>query len=238
MLNLDNIVSNKKKNSSENDDWPFRMLIIGPSGSGKTNTLLNLISNFLPIDKIYLYAKDTDEKKYQYLINKREQAGIKNLNDPHTFIEYSNDMNDVLEDINNYNKKRDKKVIIIFDDMIADIMRSEKFKAIVKELFIRCRKLNISIVFITQSFFRTPKNARLNSTHYILMKTGNKKELKSIAEENSGHLDFKDFLKIYNYCTNEPYSFMMVDTRPNARRTFKNNFDKPLMSGTFINNDS
>ena len=147
-------------------------------------------------------------------------------------------MNDVLEDINNYNKKRDKNVLIIFDDMIADIMRSEKFKAIVKELFTRCRKLNISIVFITQSCFRTPKGARLNSTHYILMKMGNKKELKSIAEENSGHLDFKDFLKIYNYCTNEPYSFMMVDTRPTARVTFKKSFDKPLMSATFINNDS
>ena len=93
-------------------------------------------------------------------------------------------MNDALEDINNYNKKRDKKVLLIFDDMIADIMRSEKFKAIVKELFIRCRKLNISIVFITQSYFRTPKDARLNSTHYILMKICNKKELKSIAEEN------------------------------------------------------
>ena len=128
-------------------------------------------------------------------------------------------MNDVLEDINNYNKKRDKKVLKIFDDMIADIMRSEKFKAIVKELFIRCRKLNISIVFITQSYFRTTKDAK--DTHYILMKIGNKKELKSIVEENSGHLDFKDFLKIYNYCTNEPYSFMMVDTRPNARVTFK-----------------
>ena len=101
-------------------------------------------------------------------------------------------MNDVLENINNYNKSRDKKVLIIFEDMIADIMRSEKFK----ELFIRCRKLNISIVFITQSYFRTPKDARSNSTHYILMKIGNKKELKSIAEENSGHLDFKDFLKI------------------------------------------
>ena len=152
MLNLDNIVSNKKEISSENDDWPFRMLIIGPSGSGKTNTLLHLIGNFYPIDKIYLYAKDTDEEKFQYLINKREQAGIKNLNDPHAFIEYSSDMNDVLEDIDNYNKKRDKKVLIIFDDMIADIMRSEKFKAIVKELFIRCRKLNISIVFITVLF--------------------------------------------------------------------------------------
>ena len=197
------------------------MLIIGPSGSGKTNTLLHLIDKFHPIDKIYLYAKDTDEDKNQYLINKREQAGIKNLNDPHAFIECSSDMSDVLEDINNYNKKRDKKVLIIFDDMIADIMRSEKFKAIVQELFIRCRKLNIAIVFITQSYFRTPKDARLNSTHYILMKMGNKKELKSTAEENSGHLDFKDFLKIYNYCTKDPYSFMMVDTRPTARVTFK-----------------
>ena len=220
MLNLDDIVSNKEKISSENDDWPFRMLIIGPSGSGKTNTLLHLIDKFHPIDKIYLYAKDTDEDKYQYLIHKREQAGIKNLNDPHAFIEYSSDINDVLEDINSYNKKRDKKVLIIFD-MITDIMRSEIFKAIVKELFIRCRKLNISIVFITQSYFRTPKDARLNSTHYILMKISNKKKLKSIAEENSCHLDFKDFLKIYNYCMRKPYSFMMVDTRPTARVTFK-----------------
>ena len=132
MLNLDNVASNKKKSSPENDDWPFRMLIIGPSGSGKTNTLLHLIDKLHPIDKIYLYAKDTDEDKYQYLINKREQVGIKNLTDPHAFIEYSSDMNDVLEDINSYNKKRDKKVLIIFDDMIADIMRSKKFKAIVK----------------------------------------------------------------------------------------------------------
>ena len=106
MLNLDNIVSNKTKSSSENDDWPFRMLIIGPSGSGKMNTLLHLIDKFHPIDKIYLYTKDTDEDKYQYLINKREQVRIKNLNDPYTFIECSSDMNDVLEDINNYNKKK------------------------------------------------------------------------------------------------------------------------------------
>ena len=122
MLNLDNIVSNKKKSSSENDDWPFRMLIIGSSGSGKTNTLLHLIDNFHPIDKIYLYTKDTDEEKHQYLINKREQAGIKNLNDPQAFMEYSNDMNDVLENINNYNRNRDKKVLIIFDDILLLIL--------------------------------------------------------------------------------------------------------------------
>ena len=114
--------------SSERNDWPFRMLVTGPSGSGKTSTSLHLTNNFHPIDKICLYAKDTDEKKYQYLINKREPAGIKNLNNPHAFIEYSSDMNDVLDDINNHNKNRDKKVLIIFDDMIADIMRSENLK--------------------------------------------------------------------------------------------------------------
>ena len=226
MLNLHDIVGNNS--SLKRNDWPFRILIIGPSGSGKTNTLLHLINNFHPIDKIYLYPKDTDEKKCQLLINKIEKAGIKNLTDPHAFIEYSNDMNDVLDDINNYNKNRDKKVLIIFDDVIADIMRSEKFKAIVKELFIRCRKLNISIVFITQSYFRTPKDARLNTTHYMLMKIGSKKELKNIAEENSGHLDFKDFSKIYNYYAKEPYSFMLVDTRPTATIPFKKNFDEPI----------
>ena len=126
MLNLDNIVGSKKE--SKGNNWPLRMLIIGPSGSGKTNTLLNLIKNLHPIDKIYLYAKDVNEKKYQCLINKREQAGIKNLDDAHAFIEYWNDMDDVLDDINNYNKNRDKKVLIIFDDMIADIEYNKKFK--------------------------------------------------------------------------------------------------------------
>ena len=184
MLNLDDIVSNNKtgSSSSECNDWPFRMLIIRPSGSGKTNTLLHLINNFHPIDKIYLYTKDLQEDKYKYLINIREQAGLKNLNDPKAFIEYLNDMNDVLDNINNYKKNRDKRVLIISDDMIADIMRSEKLKGIVKELFNRCRKLNISIVFITQSYFRTPKDVRLNITHYILMKIGNKNELKNISE--------------------------------------------------------
>ena len=103
------------------------MLIIGLSGSGKTNVLLYLINNLHPIDKIYLYAKDIHEPKYQYLINKSEQAGIKNLDDPKAFIEYSDDMDDVLSDINKYNKNRDKKVLIVFDDMIADIEYNKKF---------------------------------------------------------------------------------------------------------------
>ena len=109
MLNLENIVSNKNTSSSEDNNWPFRMLIIGPSGLGKTNTLLHLINYIHPIGKIYLYAKDLHKPKYEYLINKREQAGIKNLNDLHAFIEYSDDMNDVFDDINNYNKNSDKR---------------------------------------------------------------------------------------------------------------------------------
>ena len=126
MLNLGNILSKDTtgSSSSERNNWPFRMLIIGPSGSGKTNTLLHLINNLHPVDKIYLYAKDIGEKKYKFLINKREQEGLKNLNDSKVFIEYSDDMNDVFNNINNYNKNRDEKVLIIFDDMIADIMRN------------------------------------------------------------------------------------------------------------------
>ena len=93
------------------------------------------------------------EPKYEYLIKKHEDAGIENVNDRNAFIVCSNTMDDVYEDIDNYNPKRNKKVLIVFDDMIADIMTNKRFQAIIKELFIRCRKLNISLVFITQSYF-------------------------------------------------------------------------------------
>ena len=139
-------------------------------------------------------------------------------------------MDDVLDDINNCNKNRDKKVPIVFDDMTADIEYNKKFKKIIKKLFYRARKINVSIVFITQSYFKALKDARLNSPHYMLMKIGNKKELKSIAEEKSGNLDYKDFLKIHNYCTREPYSFMTIDARPTATIPFKKNFDESLIN--------
>ena len=197
MLNLDEIISKNKKNNDK--DWPFRMLIIGPLGSGKTNALLHLIQNLNdtnPIEKTYLYAKDLSEPKYEFLINNRKNAGIKNCNDPNAFIEYFNTMNDVFSNIDHYNTKRKGRVLIVFDDIIADIMTNKRFESIIKELFIRCRKLNISIVVITRSYFRTPRDARLNSTHYLLMKIQSKKELQNIAQDNSGDIDFKDFLKI------------------------------------------
>ena len=133
-------------------------MIIGPSGSGKTNYLLNSIQKDNNIiDKIYLYAKDLEEPKYQLLISKREQAGIKNLNDPTAFIEYSSTMDDILDNIEDYNKKRKRKILIVFDDMISHVMSDIKAQQILKELFIRCRKL-ISLCFLTQSYFSVPKD--------------------------------------------------------------------------------
>ena len=141
-------------------------------------------------------------------------------------------MDDVYEDIDNYNPKRNKKVLIVFDDMIADIMTNKKFQAIIKELFIRCRKLNISLVFITQSYFSVPKDVRLNTTHYFIMKINNKKELQNIAINDSADIDYQDFKKIYSEYTKEPYNFLTIDTMlpaSNALRFRKNLFDCSLL---------
>ena len=105
-------------------DHPFRILTIGSSGSGKTNTLLNLINNQLDIDKIYLYAKDPYGKKYQYLINKREEVGLDHFDDHKAFIEYSNDMQDVYKN-KDYNPAKERKILIVFDDMIADMINNK-----------------------------------------------------------------------------------------------------------------
>ena len=114
--------------------------------------------------------------------------------------------------------------------MIADNMTNKKFQAIIKELFIRSRKLNISLVFITQSYFRIPKKVRLNSKHYIIMKIHNKRELQNIRFNHSADIAYKDFLKIYRNCTNEPYSFLTIDTTlpaDNPMRFRKNISDSP-----------
>ena len=138
---------------------------------------MNLINNQTDIDKIYLYAKDPYETKYQYLINKREKVGLDYFNDSKAFMEHSNDMHDAYNSIKNYNPNKKEKVLIVFDDMIADMFNNKKLSPIVTELFIRGRKLNISIVFITQSYFKVPKDVRLTSTHFFIMKIPNKREL-------------------------------------------------------------
>ena len=171
MINFDDYTNKNKKQHNSKwpyiPDHPYRILIIGGSGSGKTNPLLNLINKQPDIDEIYLDAKDPYEPKYQYLINIHEKVGLKRYNDLKAFIEYSNDMQDVYKTIDEYNIHRDCKVLIIFDDMIADMINNKKLNSIVTELFIRGRKLNISLVFITQSYFEVPKDVRLNTTHFF-----------------------------------------------------------------------
>ena len=134
-------------------------------------------------------------------------------------------MHDVYKNIDEYNPDKENKILIVFDDMIADMIHNKKLNSIVTELFIRGRKLNISIVFIMQSYFKVPKNARLNTTHFLIMKISNKKELQQITINHSSDIDFKDFVKIYKKCTDAPYSFLVSDntlTSDNSLRFRKN----------------
>ena len=153
MINFDDYTNENK--IEHNSKWPYipdhpcRILTVDGPGSGKTNALLNLINNQLDIDKIYLYAKDPYEAKYQYLIDKREKVGLGHFKDTKAFMEYSNGMEDVYKNTENYNPGKKRKILIVFDDMIADMINNKKLNPVVTELFIRGRKLNISIAFIT-----------------------------------------------------------------------------------------
>ena len=143
MINFDNYANETRTKHNKKwpyiPDHPYRISLIGGSGSGKTNLLLPLIENQPDIDKIYLYAKDPYESKYHYLINKRGGVGINHFNDPKAFIEYSNDMHDVAKNIDEYNRCRENKILIVFDDMIADMIHNKKLNSIATELLTRGR---------------------------------------------------------------------------------------------------
>ena len=157
MINFDDIVNENKTKHNKNwpyiPDHPYRILIIGGSGSGKTNALINLINGQNDIDKMYSYARDLSEPKYEYLIKKREDVGIKHLNNSNAFIECLSTMDDVYENIHDYNPNRRRKILIVYDDMIADIMTNKKCQAIVKELFIRCKKIKYFTSFYYSILF-------------------------------------------------------------------------------------
>ena len=216
MINFDDYANENK--SEHNSKWPYipdhpyRILIIGGSGSAQTNALLNLINNQPDIDKIYLHAKDPYEAKYQHLINKREKVGLGHFNDSKGFMEYSNDIQHLYKNIEEYNPEKKRKTLIVFDDMIAEIANNKRLNSVVTELFIRGRKLDISTVFITQSYFKVPKDVRLNSTHLFIVKIPNKRALQQIAFNYSSDIEFKDFIKVYKKCTAEPYYFLVNDT--------------------------
>ena len=165
-----------------------------------------ILTKFICMQKIKV------KQKYEFLIKNREDAGIKHLNGSNAFIECSNTMDDVYENIDDYNPATRREILIVFDDMIADSMSNKTFQAVVKELFIRCRELNISLVFTTQSCFSATKGVRLNSTHYLIIKINNKRELHNIAITQSADVDYKDFMRIYREYIKELYSFWTIDT--------------------------
>ena len=144
MINFDEYTNENKR--KHNPNWPYipdhsyRILIIGDSGSGKTNALLNLINNQPDIDKIYVYAKNPYDDKYQFLVKKRESIGLKHFNGPKAFIEYSNDMHNVYKNIDHYNLGKENKIQIVIHDMIANMINNKKLNSIVTELFIIGRK--------------------------------------------------------------------------------------------------
>ena len=121
-------------------------------------------------------------------------------------------MQDVYKKVENCNTNKKRKVLVVFHDMIADMINNKKLNSIVTDLFIRGRRFNISIVFITQSYFKVPKDVRLNSTHFFIMKIPNKRELQQIGLNHSSDIDCKDFMKIYKKCTAESHSFLVIDT--------------------------
>ena len=141
-----------------------------------------------------MYAKDPYEAKYQFLINKRESIGLKHFKDPKAFIEYSNDIKDVYKNIDKYNVNKENN---IFDNMIADMINNKKVNSIVTELFIRGRKINISLVLITQSYLKVPRDARLNTTHFFITKIRNKRELQQIALNHSSDISTNHYIKIH-----------------------------------------
>ena len=121
-------------------------------------------------------------------------------------------MYDVYKNINNYNPDKENKLLIVFDDMIADMINNKKLNSIVAGLFIRSRKLNISLIFITQSYFKVPKDVRLNTTHFFILKISNKRELQQTATNHSSGINTKDFINTYKKCTSTAYSFLVNDT--------------------------
>ena len=174
-----------------------------------------------------MYGKDPYEAKLQFLIKKREITGLKHFNDSKAFISYSHYMDGIDKNITEFNPNKKRKVLIVFDDLIADLLTNKNCNPIVTELFIRGRKVNISLIYITQYYFAVPKNVRLNSMHYLVMKNQIKREIQEIALNHSSDIDFKDFMNLYKSCTAKPYSFLVIDVtlasdNPFLQKEYKN----------------
>ena len=203
------------KNGHFFPDHPYRILIVGGSWSRKTSALLNLIKEQDNIDKIYLYAKDLSETKYEFLFKKCEDVGIKHYNVLNAFVECSNTMADVYENIDAYNPSRKRNILIVLMTWLQTLWQTKNFKLQLKNYLLGAENW-ITLVFMTQSYFFLRKDMRLNSTHCLIMKINSKKESQNIVINHSADIDYKDFMKIYRECIKELYSFLTIDTTLSA----------------------
>ena len=200
------VVTNYKQLYPFMPDQNFRMLICGPSGSGKTNLLLDMIFRLLYFDKVYLYAKNLDQSKYQFLLRKfeplNEEAGYEVISiSPDEILPVSE-----LED--------DSQKIIIFDDFVC-----EKNQNPLIDYFINGRHKNCSVIYLSQSYYKTPKDIRLNCSHFCIFEFPSNNEISMFCREVN--VDKNQ----YEAATREPYSFLYID-KP-KKRVLKN-FDEDL----------
>ena len=202
---------------------PYRLCIVGASNTGKTNILMNIIElskNFL---KIYLYAKKLDESLYQYLIDEWKKRA-------EDIITVSNNVDDIV-DINDINENIQN--LIIFDDFVV-----EKNLGKVSELFIRGRKSNCSIVFISQTYFGIPTEIRINSDYFIFTKNLKGNDLINIAKDHSGCLSINEFKRLYRLATRDGYNFFMIDLKTcDETLKFRKNFDFSLVTKSKLDNN-
>ena len=199
--------------------WPFRLLICGSSGCGKTNLLMNLIYNYLYYNKIYIYAKDLTESKYQMLQDFFEEVNetMKDETGEDFQVAIFSSSKDDIVNVDDLDKEYQN--LIIFDDFVT-----ESDQHLIIDLFIRSRKKNCSLIYLTQSYFSTPKDIRLQCNYFIFYNISNERELTEIQRDHCLDVDKETFKKYFNIATSEPYSFFLIDKKSRELR-FRKNFD-------------
>jgi len=197
--------------------WPFRLLICGASGCGKTNLLINLIRNYLYYNKIYVYAKDLTESSYlelQDFFEEVEETMKEKTGENIQVATFSSRKDDI---VNVDELDKEYQNLVIFDDFVT-----EADQHLIIDLFIRSRKKNCSLIYLTQSYFSTPKDIRLQCNYFVFYNISNERELSEIQRDHCLDIDKETFRKYFNIATSEPYNFFLVDKKSRELRFRKN----------------
>jgi len=226
IINLDKLFpkKDKKKLNDLAPDQPFRMLMVGGSGSGKTNVLIYMILKYIVYDKLYIYTKHIHQSKYQFLQNVfkhvEENEELKGIGDFPIAVFADNIKNIV--PLEKMDEKKDN--VIIFDDFIT-----EKNQSQIVDMFVRGRHKNASVIYLTQSYFSTPKDIRINCTQFLLFGSANNRDINLVLSDHCSDMNKDEFRRLYNEATSVPYNFFYIDKdAPTKALKFRRNFDEVL----------